>query len=203
MFRLLKLIYHFYLFPGKLIRPFKIKCFNFIFPNLRFLISKRIVYKSLPTCGQRTYLTGSGKVEIGDKCSFGFKLGGFYRGGSIEIQPRYNDSFIKIGNNVSTNNNIFICSANYIEIGDDSILGQYICIMDSEGHSTESDKRRQSGKIGKVIIGKNVWIGNNVTILKNSEIGDNSILAAGAVVSGKFPSDVIIGGVPAKVIKSL
>lgn len=54
-----------------------------------------------------------------------------------------------------------------------------------------------------MIIGKNVWIGNNVTILKNSEVGDNTIIAAGAVVSGKFPANVIIGGVPAKTIKVL
>ena len=58
-------------------------------------------------------------------------------------------------------------------------------------------------KIGEVKIGKNVWIGNNVTILKNSEIGDNSIVAAGAIVNKEFPPNVIIGGVPAKIIKTL
>ena len=55
----------------------------------------------------------------------------------------------------------------------------------------------------KVVIDENVWIGNNVMILKNSEIGKNSIVAAGAVVSGVFPPNVIIGGVPAKVIKEI
>ncbi|UMB55472.1 hypothetical protein MKD41_08355 [Lutibacter sp. A64] len=44
---------------------------------------------------------------------------------------------------------------------------------------------------------------HNVTILKNSEVGDNSIVAIGAVVIGKFPKNVIIGGVPAKIIKTI
>jgi acetyltransferase-like isoleucine patch superfamily enzyme len=75
--------------------------------------------------------------------------------------------------------------------------------MDHEAHGVKPDETRQLGTIGKVIIGKNVWVGNNVTILKNSEIGDNSIVATGAVVTGKFPANVIIGGIPAKIIKEV
>ena len=148
-------------------------------------------------------MTGSGIIEIGANCSFGYKLGGFHRCGSIEIQPRYKSSKIVIGRNLSTNNNIFICAANYIKIGDDTLIGQNVTIMDHEAHGTHPDKRRQIGQIGKVIIGKNTWIGNNVIILKNSEIGDNSIIASGAIVAGRFPANVIIGGVPAKIIKEL
>lgn len=163
----------------------------------------RIVFKNAPTVNQYTICTGKGNVEIGNGCIFGYKLGGFHRGGSIELQSRYADSMIKLGNNIATNNNIFMCAANYIEIGDDTLIGQFVTIMDHEAHGTQPDKRRQTGEIGKVIIGKNVWLGNNVIILKNSEIGDNSIVASGAVVSGKIPANVIIGGVPAKIIKSL
>jgi len=50
---------------------------------------------------------------------------------------------------------------------------------------------------------QNVWVGNHVVILKNSEIGDNSIVAAGAIVNGQFPVNVIIGGVSSRIIKSL
>ena len=75
--------------------------------------------------------------------------------------------------------------------------------MDHEAHGISPLERRQLGEIGKVIIGKNVWIGNNVTILKNSEVGENSIVATGAVVAGFFPSNVIIGGVPAKIIRNI
>jgi acetyltransferase-like isoleucine patch superfamily enzyme len=96
-----------------------------------------------------------------------------------------------------------LCAANYIEIGDYSLIGQNVTIMDFEAHGVDPHKRRSIGEIGHVIIGKNTWIGNNVMILKNSEIGDNTIIATGSVVSGKFPENVIIGGVPAKIIKSI
>jgi len=56
----------------------------------------------------------------------------------------------------------------------------------------------------EVIIGNNVWIGSKVIILKGAKIGDNSIIAAGSVVLGKeYPSNVIIGGNPARIIKEI
>jgi|GEM_PF-1058718 len=176
----------------------------FILPNFFKILKGKITCKGVyPNCQQLTHITGLGHVEIGYKCMFGYKLGGFHKSGRIEIQPRYKDAIIKIGNNVATNNNIFICAANYIEIGDDTLIGQYVTITDYEAHGIHPLERRKLGKIGSVIIGKNVWIGNNVMILKNSSIGDNSIVAAGAVVADKFPSNCIIGGVPAKFLKEL
>lgn len=127
----------------------------------------------------------------------------FFWGGVIEIQPRYLKSLIKLGNGLSTNNNVFLCASNLIAIGDDTLIGQYVTIMDHEAHGLPAEKRKKIGKIGKVLIGKNVWIGNNVIILKDTIIGDNSVVAAGAVVTGNFPNNVIIGGIPAKIIKNL
>jgi len=177
--------------------------FYLIFPNFKSIYSNRLIYKKNTLAQQIIICKGKGCVFIGENCSFGFKMGGYHRGGSIELQARYKDAKIKIGNNVSTNNNIMLCAANYIEIGDNTLIGQYVTIMDHEAHGIKADKRRNLGEIGTVIIKKNVWLGNNVVVLKNSEIGENSIVATGAVVSGKFPSNVVIGGVPAKIIKSI
>lgn len=177
--------------------------FNFIYPNLISISKNRIRITKFPICNQITYINGLGTVEVGERCFFGSRLGGFHRGGSIELQARYKNSKIIIGKNLWTNNNIFLCAANYIEVGDNTLIGQYVTIMDHEAHGIAPLRRREVGVIGKVVLGKNVWIGNNVTILKNSEIGDNSIVAAGAIVSGVFPSNCIIGGVPAKLIKTL
>jgi acetyltransferase-like isoleucine patch superfamily enzyme len=187
---------------GLIIKCFKF-CFKFLLPNLRNLSKNRILLSGLPSFNQITLCKGQGIVKIGKKCSFGYKLGGFHRGGSIEIQARYKNSVIKLGDNIAANNNICICAANYIEIGNDTLIGQYVTIMDHEAHGIDPRRRREIGELGKVIVGKNVWIGSNVVVLKNSEIGDNSIIAAGAVVSGKFPENVIIGGVPAKIIKRI
>ena len=204
LYNIVKTIYHFFIWPFHFLRFIWNRYMNFVIPNLKPILLKKIKFaNSQPLFYQKTLITGSGTVEIGGHCTFGYKPGGFHYGGSIEMQPRYMGSIIKIGNNVATNNNLFFCAANYIEIGDDSLIGQNVCIMDHEAHNIDPLKRRQLGIIGKVIIGKNVWIGNNLTILKNSEIADNTIIATGAVVSGIFPANIIIGGVPAKFIKTL
>jgi acetyltransferase-like isoleucine patch superfamily enzyme len=176
---------------------------RFILPNYKAILLKRVNIPGILDVQQITLCTGRGKVHIGEKCCLGFKLGGFWRKGSIELQSRFAGATIAIGNGVSTNNNIFLCAANHIEIGDNTLIGQNVSIMDFEAHGIQPEDRRKLGKIGAVIIKKNCWIGNNVTILKNTELGENCIVATGAVVSGKFPDNVIIGGVPAKIIKSL
>ncbi len=53
---------------------------------------------------------------------------------------------------------------------------------------------------GKIMVGNNVFIGISTILLPNTEIGDNSIIAAGSVVKGKFPEGVVLGGSPAKII---
>lgn len=177
---------------------------NLIAPNLSKLLKKKVAFLgAYPSCNQKTIFSGLGRIEIGKRCSFGYKLGGFHRGGCVEIQPKFNHSKITIGNNVSVNNNVFICAANHIAIGDSTLIGQNVTIMDFEAHGIAPDKRNQMGEIGMITIGQNVWIGNNVIILKNTTIGENSIVAAGAVVSGDFPANVIVGGVPAKIIKTI
>lgn len=203
MLKLIRTFYLLYRKPINLISFYLRRFFNFIYPNRVSLILNRIVLHDYPNFDQITLFQGVGIVEIGKKCSFGYKLGGFHRGGSIELQARYKKSRIKIGNNIATNNNIIVCAANYVEIGDNTLIGQNVTIMDHEAHGIDPLKRRELGEIGRVIIGKNVWIGNNVVILKNSEIGNNTVIATGTVVSGKFPENVIIGGVPAKIIKTL
>lgn len=180
---------------------FKRELINVKLPNL--FSRGRLKLLSMPVCQQKLLITGKGNVEIGTDCTFGFKLGGFYRKGYIELQSRYPDARIKFGNNISVNNNLFICCANNIEIGSNTLIGQNVTMMDFEAHGIDPNKRREVGKIGEIIIGTNVWIGNNVVILRNSYVGENSIIAAGAIVKGTFPANVIIGGIPAAIIKKI
>lgn len=172
---------------------------NIFLPNLRSRVNRNIA--SDVQSDQPFYITGTGYVEIHKGVRFGYRPGGFFHYGSIEIQPRTPESAIIIGERVTTNNNLFICAANHISIGADTLIGQYVTIMDHEGHGIRPEDRRKVGRIGEVKIGNNVWIGNNVVILKDTYIGDNTVVAAGAVVSGHFPANAIIGGVPAKFIK--
>lgn len=151
---------------------------------------------------QPVKIRGIGTIEIGKNCFFGTIIGGRSYG-ETEFQMKYKDSLISIGDNVCTNNNLFICCTKNIVIGSNTVIGERVTIFDFEGHGLKSNERKHIGEMGTVNIGENVWIGNNVTILKNTIVGNNTIIAAGAVVTGIFPANVIIGGIPAKIIKEL
>lgn len=177
---------------------------NFWIPNFFFLLRGRIkILGNNLIIHQYTKITGLGTVTIGDNCVFGYKLGGRHRKGYIEIQPRYKNAVISIASKVATNNNLFICSANRVEIGANTRIGENVTIIDYDAHSIDPSKRYELGVLGEVIIGENVWIGNNVVILKNCVIGNNSIIAAGSVVTRSFEKNLIIGGNPAKIIKTI
>ena len=68
---------------------------------------------------------------------------------------------------------------------------------------TPMGRRKHLGIAKPVTIGDDVWMGGNVTILPGVTIGNNVIIAAGAVVTKDVPSNTLVGGVPAKKIKSL
>ena len=91
-----------------------------------------------------------------------------------------------------------------VDIGDDCLIGENVTIMDHNAHGVKpSERRKSAGTVKDVIIGKNVWIGNNVTILPGSKIGDNCILAVGCVVKGNIPDNVIVQGNPGVIVKNI
>lgn len=153
---------------------------------------------------QKTIISGEGKVIIGNDCSFGFNRGGYYYSGACEFQPRYKRACIIFGNNVSVNNNLFICCAKEIKIGDNTLIGEGVMFIDFDAHGIHPETRNTSiGNVRPIYIGKNVWIGSRVIILPGTQIGNNSIIGAGSVVKGEFPRNVIIAGNPAEVIRKL
>mgnify|MGYP000361354714 CR=1 FL=1 len=112
---------------------------------------------------------------------------------------------VRIGDNVSINNNATIVSEGEgISIGNDTLIGTNVFIADSDFHNLDPDLRLSNViKTEKVTIGNNVFIGSNVSILKGVDIGNNSVIAYGSVVTKSIPSNVIAGGIPCKVIKKL
>lgn len=175
----------------------------FYFGNLRAIYSRKLAYSKSLKAKQFLFCTGRGKINIGENCVFGFKMGGFHRNGLIELQARNASSIINLGDSIRTNNNLFICAANMVKIGGNTTIGNFVFIIDHEPHGVDPTKRNKVGEIGEVIIGNNCRIATNVQFLKNSGVGENSIVGAGAVVTKMFPDNVIIGGVPAKIIKTL
>ena len=111
---------------------------------------------------------------------------------------------ITIGNNVGLGTDGYFGGAGGLEIGDDTIFGNY-CSCHPENHNfsdPDTPIRLQGVNQRGIKIGSNCWIGAKATILDGTVIGNSCIVAAGAVVRGQFPDNSIIGGIPAKVLKS-
>ncbi|HZK12479.1 MAG TPA: acyltransferase [Atribacterota bacterium] len=172
--------------------------------NINKIRNKKVIIGKNCRINQKTYFTGNGLTIIEDNVSFGYKLGGNFRGSGIEIQPRKSDAKIILQKNISMNNNITIVSNESIVIGENCLIGHDCEFLDSDGHGISPDMRRKSsGKCEPIIIKNNVWFGNNCKILRGTEIGNNCIVAAGSIVKGKFKDNVILGGIPAKVIREI
>ena len=88
-----------------------------------------------------------------------------------------------------------------IEIGDNVLIGQQVVIATINHDLTPSIRANMFP--APVKIGNSVWIGAHATILSGVTIGDNAVIAAGAVVTKDVPANAIVGGVPAKIIKQI
>lgn len=111
------------------------------------------------------------------------------------------------GKNISIGRNVFINSGcrfqdhGGITIGDGALIGHNV-VLATLNHDIDPRKRSDMHP-APIFVGNNVWIGANATILAGVTIGDGSIVAAGAVVTRNVPINVIVGGVPAKIIKRI
>lgn len=105
---------------------------------------------------------------------------------------------IRIGNNCFINNGTIIECRKKVEIGDNARIGYRVLINDTNNHSIDG---KEPVKNEPVIIGNNVWISSNSTILAGVKIGDNAVIAAGAVVTKDVEPNTVVAGVPAKVVR--
>jgi maltose O-acetyltransferase len=164
---------------------------------------KNIVGK--PIYNQPTQLLGEGTIVFRENVNLGVKPSPYLYSGYGYIDARKEHSKIVIGDNVWINNNFMITSEGEgIEIGEKTLIGLNVEISDSDFHDLHPDRRMDGiPKTGKIVIGKNVFIGSNVKILKGITIGDNSIIANSSVVTKSIPANVIAGGYPCKEIKQI
>lgn len=112
------------------------------------------------------------------------------------------DGRIQIGHYVLISPGARISAADEIVIGNNVMMANGVYITDSDWHGIY-DRVNRPDTDSPVHIGDNVWLGDRSTVLKGVTIGDNSIVAAGAVVSKNVPANVVVAGNPAKVVKHL
>ena len=144
----------------------------------------------------RLDIRGPGTIRFGDDCAVF----------SSRIAPttpwtQSPEAVICFGNGVALNGTRMSCKQR-IEVGDGAMLAE-ARITDSDFHAIEPHGRPRlttSGVTKPVIIGPNVWVCMEAMVLKGARIGENSVVAAGAVVTGRVPPNVVVFGNPARVV---
>ena len=106
---------------------------------------------------------------------------------------------ITFGKHVFINHSFTAMSIGGIEFGDNVQIGPHVTIV-TDNHDL---KDRYVLNCRKVVIGNNVWIGASASIMPGVHVGDNAVIAGGAVVTKDVPADTIVGGNPAKVIRKI
>jgi acetyltransferase-like isoleucine patch superfamily enzyme len=131
------------------------------------------------------------------------------------IGKRVDDSFLlippfyatggadtRIGRNVFINQNCTFYDLGGLDIADDVMIGPNASIITS-GHPVEPSRRRAFTIAKPIAIERNVWIAAGATIIGGVTVGENSVVAAGSVVTKNVPPNTLVGGNPARVIRSI
>ena len=108
---------------------------------------------------------------------------------------------IRLGKNVFINHACTFLDLGGITIEADVLIGPKVSII-TENHPTNPNDRKMLD-LKSVLIKRNAWIGANATVLPGVTIGENSVVAAGAVVTKDVPANTVVAGIPAKVIKKM
>lgn len=117
--------------------------------------------------------------------------------------PFYTD----FGKNITIGHHVFINACCHFQdhggvtLGDNCLVGHNV-VFATLNHGIAPDART-SMHPAPIVVGRNVWIGSNSTILQGVTIGDNAIIAAGSVVTKDVAANTIVGGVPAKLLRAI
>lgn len=152
---------------------------------------------------QRTGLVFKGDIKYGDFSTVDFKGNDFRvsMGEKVEFRKycsimMYDRARLEIGSNVFFNNYSSINCLGVIKIGDNCLFGEGVKFYDHNHEYVFQDNalfvEKDKFNIGSIQIGKNCWIGSNVTILKDVVIGDNVIIGANNLIYKSIPSNVIV-----------
>lgn len=161
---------------------------------LRVLYQKNIIHPRICRGGIKIYhgshinIVKESTIEVGKSVSL-------YQ--NVEIDMQSAGAQVKIGNNTFINRRSKIFCKNMVHIGNRCAISWDVTIMDNDFHYIGANDNSKP-----IYIGDDVWIGCHSLILKGVNIGDGAVIAAGSIVTKDVPSYSVVGGNPAKVIKT-
>ncbi len=160
-----------------------------LYPGVKMLGTSLLVG---PHC--RLCVEPGGKLYFGRNCNFD-------RDVEIVVYP---GGILEFGDQVYVGHGTTIACAQSITISTDTLIGDLITIRDMNHRRQLDIPLRHSGiETYPVRIGRNCWLGSKVTMTAGAEIGDEVTVAANAVVTGQFGDRLLLGGIPAKVLRIL
>lgn len=134
---------------------------------------------------------GAGRISFGDRCVLDRDL-------TVECFGE-----LTVGDRTVFGHRCTIGVRSRVSIGADSLIAEMVSIRDHDHRFADLHRpvRDQGVDVADVVIGRNVWLGSKVTVLKGVRIGDGAIVGAGAVVTRDIPAGAIALGVPARVLR--
>jgi acetyltransferase-like isoleucine patch superfamily enzyme len=186
-----------------------------------FLNGIYMPFKIYHSCGIK--MKAGAKIELGGRVTFGTpdknkaivsrlpinffigKQATVKIGHSVSIGPGVNiivkdNAVLRIGDSTYFTSDLHMEAVNTIEIGSNCAISWGTTIIDDHHHQLLPPSVPNVNS-KKITIGDHVWVGCNVTILEGTQVGNNSVIAAGSLVRGVFPDNVLIAGNPARVVK--
>jgi acetyltransferase-like isoleucine patch superfamily enzyme len=108
----------------------------------------------------------------------------------------------RVGRNVFVNQNCTFYDLGGLDIADDVMIGPNVSLITS-GHPLEPSRRRAFVTARPIVIERNVWIAAGATVIGGVTVGENAVVAAGSVVTRDVPANTLVGGNPARIIRSI
>lgn len=123
---------------------------------------------------------------------------------TLRVFPPFYTDF---GKNITIGKNVFINACCHfqdqggITLGDGCLIGHNVVFATLNHGFASAD--RASLYPAPIVLGKNVWVGSNSTLLQGIRIGDNAVIGAGSVVTKDVPANTIVSGVPARILRQI
>jgi acetyltransferase-like isoleucine patch superfamily enzyme len=143
--------------------------------------------------GRNVALVIYGELIIGERVTLS-------DGCALEVGPW---GRLILGDGVFIGRHSVVVAQQLVDIGADTLIAEHCSVRDQDHHLDPEERAREvAARTSPVLIDSRVWVGAGARILKGSQVGSGSVVAANAVVRGQVPPGVVVGGVPARILRS-